>query len=105
MSALASEVGTGAVCPPEVETCIKTECPLRCSEKYSRAPSLTRERFDTPSSVICSDEITAGGESGDRTNKKSATNTATMTRLNASHFTILTLGLGSGAAAAAANIA
>src|ERR1700685_2452335 len=105
MSALASEVGTGAVSPPEVETCIRTECPLRCSEKYSRAPSVTRERFDVPSFVICSDEITAGGYSGDLANQKIATNTAAATSPNVTHFTPFALGCGLGAAAVAANIA
>ena len=92
MSALASDVGTGAVSPPEVETCIRIECPLRCSEKYSRAPSVTRERFDVPSFVICNYEITAGGDSGDLANQKIATNTATATSPNATHFTTFTLG-------------
>src|SRR5580704_2123005 len=104
MSALASEVGTGAVSPPEVETCIRIECPLRCSEKYSRAPSVTRERFDVPSFVICSDEITAGGDSGDLVNQKIATNTATATSPNATHFTTFALGRDLGVATAA-NIA
>ena len=67
MSALGSEIGTGAVSPPEVETCLRTEWPLTYSEKYSRAPSVTSERLDVPSFVICSDETTAGGDSGDRT--------------------------------------
>src|SRR5216684_8157617 len=77
MSALASEIGTGAVSPPAAETCIRTECPLKCSEKYNRVPSVTSERFEAPSLVICTDEITAGGASGDRSRNTLATTAAT----------------------------
>jgi hypothetical protein len=92
MSALASEMGTGAVSPPEVETCLRTEWPLRYSEKYSRVPSVTKERFDVPSFVICSDAVTTGGDPGDLTNAVSATNATTASRPMTSHIAMLTLG-------------
>src|SRR5580700_7216530 len=78
MSALTSEMGTGAVSPPEVETCLRTEWPPRFSEKYSRVPSVTRERFEAPSCVICSDESTTGGDSGELRNSTSTTSAATV---------------------------
>src|SRR5258706_14891348 len=76
MPALASEIGTGAVSPPDAETCIRTECPFRCSEKYSRVPSVTSDRFEAASFVICKDEVTAGGFSGGLRKNIAATNTA-----------------------------
>src|SRR5580693_2274399 len=108
MSALASAIGTGAVSPPEVETCISSEWPFTCSEKYSRVPSVTRERFDAPSLVICSDEITTGGDSGDLTTQSAATTAAMATAPAASHraifdAAILTLGFAGTVAAAVAN--
>src|SRR6202021_1017822 len=97
MSALASKVGTGAVSPPEVETCIRTECPLRYSEKYSRAPSVTKERLDVPSLVICVEETTTGVAEGERTNQRIAPNTAAAKMPLTSHLTRLALGWGGGA--------
>ena len=87
MSALASEIGTGAVSPPDAETCIRTECPFRCSEKYSRLPSVTRDRFEAPSFVICKDEITAGGVSTGLRKNIAATNPAAAKKMKpaASH--------------------
>jgi hypothetical protein len=72
---------------------MSTECPLKCSEKYSRVPSVTKERFDVPSFVICSDEITLGGGSGDRRNKSPA-NTATTANPGTTHFAMLVFGFG-----------
>src|SRR6202050_3095681 len=88
MSALGSGVGSGAVSPPEVETCIRIEWPLRCSEKYSRVPSVTRDRLDAPSLVICSDETTAGCAWGDFRNMTTATTAAMATTPAASHGAI-----------------
>ena len=66
----------GAVSPPEAETCLNTEWPLTFSEKYSRVPSVTSERFDMPSLVICKEESTTGGESGDLKNRTSTASAA-----------------------------
>src|ERR1700733_14034685 len=92
MSALASEIGTGPVSPPAAQPCIKTECPFKCSEKYSRVPSVTSERFEAPSLVICSDEITTGGSAGDLRNRSAPTTAATATTPATTHFARLTLG-------------
>src|SRR5580658_667755 len=92
MSELASEIGTGAVSPPAAETCIKTECPFKCSEKYSRLPSVTSDRFEAPSLVICSDEITTGGDAADLRNTSAPTTAATATTPATTHFVRLTLG-------------
>src|ERR1700719_351960 len=89
MSALASAIGKGAVSPPEVDTCISTECPPRCSEKYRREPSVTRERLEAPSLVICKDEKTAGGDSGDLNKSTAAINAAKAMKPAASQGTIL----------------
>src|SRR5277367_249489 len=105
MSALASGIGTGAVSPPEAETCLRTEWPLTYSEKYSRLPSVTRDRLEVPSFVICSDEVTAGGDFGDLRNRNIPTNAATATRPNTSPVAILTAGCGLTVASAAANMA
>src|SRR6266404_1041554 len=81
MSALASEIGTGAVSPPDAETCIRTECPFRYSEKYSRVPSVTSDRFEAPSFVICKDEVTAGAASAGLIRNIAATNPATAMKM------------------------
>src|SRR5947209_290060 len=89
MSALASVIGNGAVSPPEVETCINTEWPPRCSEKYSLVPSVTKDRFDAPSLVICREEKTAGGDSGDLKKNKAAVNAASTINPASIHGAIL----------------
>src|SRR6202035_4931735 len=81
---------------------MSTECPLKCSEKYSRVPSVTRERFEVPSFVICTEEITLGGISGDLRNSTTA-NTATAANPDTSHFATLTLGFGLKVVGAIAN--
>src|SRR5229473_729669 len=97
-------MGTGAVSPPEVETCRRTEWPLRFSEKYRRVPSVTSERLDAPSLVICSDEITSGGASGDFINRMIATNPRSAQIPTVSHIALPTLGRGLRVVAAPAKI-
>ena len=54
---------------------------------------MTSERFEAASLVICTDEITDGGDSGDLKNRMTATNATTATRPAAtSHFATALLG-------------
>src|SRR5579872_6047390 len=81
---------------------MSTECPFKYSEKYNRVPSVTKERFDVPSFVICTDETTLGGASGDLRNKTDA-NTATTAKPTTNHFATLTFGFGAKVVGALAN--